>query len=219
MRSLREQLLLVSFIPEWEVRSTGLQAGTSGTWGNRLHGGVLPGQLPYPEWLALVERNAVFEAVSPRRGASTFFAVRLSNHRLIETVNIRHTLNEYLRQYSGHIGYGVRPCERGKGYAGQILRLSLKFACSVGLHRLMLVCDKNNPASARTILSNGGILERESAHPNGEPIQIYWMKRQTARSNPERAAFLSQSAGIPERHHSEGKQEKSTTDQHRLSGE
>ena len=76
-----------------------------------------------------VERNAVFEAVSPRRGASTFFAVRLSNHRLIETVNIRHTLNEYLRQYSGHIGYGVRPCERGKGYAGQILRLSLKFAC------------------------------------------------------------------------------------------
>ncbi len=176
MDGFHRQLILIPPDPIWEdevhsYKQEHLQQGET-----ELHGGVLLDRLPYPDWLALAARSAVFEAVSPDWVvSSTFFVVRSSDHRLVGMVNIRHTLNEYQRCYSGHIGYGVRPSERGKGYAGQILRLSLEFARSIGLKQVMLVCDKSNRASRRTILANGGVLERECVHPDGEPIEIYWI--------------------------------------------
>ena len=56
---------LVSPSPEWEVEVRDYKQEHLAPGETELHGGVLPGQLPYPEWLALMERNAVFEAVSP----------------------------------------------------------------------------------------------------------------------------------------------------------
>lgn len=39
----------------------------------------------------------------------------MHNERVIGVVNIRHELNELLRNSGGHIGYGIRPSERKKG--------------------------------------------------------------------------------------------------------
>ena len=40
-------------------------------------------------------------------------------------MNIRHYLNGYLLREGGHIGDGIRPSERRKGYAAAMIRLAL----------------------------------------------------------------------------------------------
>ena len=40
-------------------------------------------------------------------------------------IDIRHTLNEYLETYGGHIGYSVAPGEHRRGYASQMLKEAL----------------------------------------------------------------------------------------------
>lgn len=95
---------------------------------------------------------------------------------IIGAVNIRHTLNENLLQCGGHIGYGVRPSQRKKGYAGQMLALALPVAKQLGIHNALVTCDKENIASAKTILKNGGVLENEVINANdGKIIQRYWI--------------------------------------------
>ena len=94
--------------------------------------------------------------------------------RILGVANIRPRLNENLRVRGGHIGYGVRPSERGKGYATAMLRLALAKAREMGLDRVLLTCDKDNIASARVIVKNGGRLESE-ATLDGVVIQRYWI--------------------------------------------
>jgi predicted acetyltransferase len=89
-------------------------------------------------------------------------------------IDIRHDLNDYLSQYGGHIGYGVRPSQRRKGYASQMLTLALPIAKELGINNALITCDKNNTGSAKTIINNGGILENEVI--NGDEItQRYWI--------------------------------------------
>lgn len=55
-----------------------------------------------------------------------------------------------------------------------MLAQALEFCRERGMERVLVTCDKGNPASARTILSNGGVLENEV--PEGESItQRYWI--------------------------------------------
>lgn len=91
-----------------------------------LHGSALLGEIEdYSEWLALCGRNADAKTVSPDWvQSSTFFAVRERDGRIVGMADIRHVLNRFLRTYGGHVGYGVRPSERRKGYATQILGMA-----------------------------------------------------------------------------------------------
>ena len=57
---------------------------------------------------------------------STFFALDVERNKMVGAVNIRHELNDYLLNYGGHIGDGVRPSERRKGYATKIIGLAFK---------------------------------------------------------------------------------------------
>ena len=76
-------------------------------------------------------------------------------------LNIRHDLSDELVQKYGHIGYGVRPSERRKGYANKMLAYALKECKKLGLNTVILGCYKQNIGSAKTILKNGGRLIRE----------------------------------------------------------
>lgn len=77
----------------------------------------------------------------------------------------------------GHISYDVRPCERGKGYATEMLRLGLDKARALGLPRVELVCRKENAASARVIQKCGGVLESEFlSATSGRIGQRYWIE-------------------------------------------
>ncbi len=97
--------------------------------------------------------------------------------RLLGTLQLRHTLNDYLEYEGGHFGYCIRPTERGKGYAKTLLRLALAEARQLGLARVLVTCTTTNAASAAVIRACGGVLEDERVsrrHP-GEIVQRYWI--------------------------------------------
>ncbi len=106
---------------------------------------------------------------------STFFLLDIDRNRLIGAVNIRHYLNEYLMMYAGHIGDGIRPSERGRGYATEMIRLALIECKKLGIEKVLMVCDKSNIASAKTIIKNGGILENEIIDDKRNINQRYWI--------------------------------------------
>lgn len=74
----------------------------------------------------------------------------------------------------GHIGDGVRPSERRKGYATEIIRLALQECKKLGLDRVLITCHKDNIGSVKSIVKNGGILENEVLE-GGKPLQRYWV--------------------------------------------
>lgn len=95
---------------------------------------------------------------------------------LLGAVNIRHYLNDYLLKYAGHIGDGIRPSERRKGFATEMIRLALIECKKIGIDKVLMVCDKSNIASSKTIIKNGGILENEFVDENGVIQQRYWIE-------------------------------------------
>ena len=106
---------------------------------------------------------------------SVFFLLDVERNILLGAVNIRHYLNDHLLQFSGHIGDGIRPSERGQGYATEMIRLSLSECKKLGINKVLMVCDKTNIASAKTIIKNDGILENEIADADGKIHQRYWI--------------------------------------------
>jgi Predicted acetyltransferase len=105
--------------------------------------------------------------------AHTYFLVN-ENKRILGAINIRHRLNDYLLNYGGHIGYGIRPTERRRGYASIMLKLALPISKELGIKKALITCDKTNLGSAKTIMKNGGILENEVTE-DGEITQRYWV--------------------------------------------
>ncbi len=88
--------------------------------------------------------------------------------------SIRFELNDYLLAQGGHIGYGVRPSHRRRGYATEILRQSLVVAHAGGVGDVLVTCDDDNIGSARAIEANGGILENV-VEIDGVPLRRYWI--------------------------------------------
>lgn len=108
--------------------------------------------------------------------ATTYFLMDDCETKIVGAVNIRHCLNNDLLFRGGHIGYGVRPTERKKGYATKMLSLSLDKCRENGLQKVLITCDRDNIGSAQTIINNGGILENEVTEDNGNVIKRFWIE-------------------------------------------
>ena len=76
--------------------------------------------------------------------------------------NLRHCLNDFLREGAGHIGYCISQKYRGKGYATKGLALTLDKARQINIHEAYLSVNKNNPASLRVQLKNGAYIHHEN---------------------------------------------------------
>lgn len=105
---------------------------------------------------------------------STFFCLDEEKDIFVGAVNIRHYLNDSLLLNGGHIGDGVRPSERRKGIATQMVRLALKECKKIGIDKVLMVCNKDNIGSAKSIQKNGGILENE-VNVDGIVEQRFWI--------------------------------------------
>ena len=106
---------------------------------------------------------------------STFFCLDEERDIIVGAVNIRHYLNESLLLNGGHIGDGVRPSERRKGIATKMIALALEECKRLGITKVLMVCDKENIGSSKSIQNNGGILENE-IEVNGVVEQRYWIE-------------------------------------------
>lgn len=105
---------------------------------------------------------------------STFFCLDEERNVMVGAVNIRHYLNEALLLNGGHIGDGVRPSERRKGIATKMIALALEECRKLGIKKVLMVCNKENLGSAKSIQRNGGVLENE-VEVDGVMEQRYWI--------------------------------------------
>lgn len=113
----------------------------------------------YTAWLHILEQNRSKATANPKFGTSETYFAAAGNGTLVGILNLRHTLTAFYEN-SGHIGYSVRPSQRGKGYAPAMLSAALKLAKQAGMPSLLAVCRADNLPSRNTILHCGGQLQR-----------------------------------------------------------
>lgn len=145
------------------------------TYNSNINGsGMLEKYDNFDNWLVFLNQMK-----KPKDGdipRSTFFVVRKYDNKVIGMINIRHGLNDFLLNEYGNIGYSVRPTERNKGYANEILNLGLKECRRLGLKKVLLVCAKDNIASEKVIKHNGGIYwDKINTKCEGKDTKRYWI--------------------------------------------
>lgn len=132
------------------------------------------GDLTFDQYLVRLEQfSKGINMPDDKVPATTLFY--LEDGEIIGAIDIRHRLNDHLLQSGGHIGYGIIPPKRKQGYATEMLREGLKFAKSIGLDKVLVVCDEVNLASERTILKCGGILE-DTRQGKNEIVKRFWIE-------------------------------------------
>lgn len=129
----------------------------------------------YEEWMKFVLDNEKESTKHTEVTAVVFLAIREEDNKLVGMINIRYRLNDYLFNYGGHIGYSVSKNERRKGYAKEMLKMALEECRKSKMNKVLVTCDADNIASAKTIKSCGGILENEVSE-NASLTQRYWIE-------------------------------------------
>ena len=119
--------------------------------------------LTVAEWINSASRMEREETCPKGKVPSNvFLALRLTDRKVVGIIDFRHHIRHpILSVWGGHIGYTVRPSERGKGYGKEMLRQNLQNCRQYGLDKVLVTCNRDNIASERTILANGGVFERE----------------------------------------------------------
>lgn len=168
--SLERKLEAIEYIKEHEMANSTINGS------NSLN--LFLKESTYEKWLEKNEEteNKDYAKLVGLVPSATYFTIRKSDNKIVGMVNIRYNLNEYLRKIAGHIGYSIRPSERGKGLAKIQLYLALKEAIKVNLNKVMISCEQNNIASEKTILALGGILERiEYDEPRDRYLKVHML--------------------------------------------
>ena len=125
----------------------------------------------YGEWLKTITDNTSPETVNPNWVVTdTFFALD-DKGEIVGIIDLRHTLNDFLKDF-GNCGYSVRPSERKKGYATEMLRQVIEVAKNSGLNEMHLSVERTNEPSIKTIRKNGGVYERSFEFEN-ELADVY----------------------------------------------
>lgn len=133
--------------------------------------------MAFGRYLEVLEEQQRGIGVAPEHVPSIFLFAFLSG-RMVGRVSIRPSLNERLALTGGHIGYVVVPEFRRRGYASQMLAQAVHIAGDeLGMPRVLVTCDDDNIASARTIEKCGGILENVVDGPDlARPKRRYWIE-------------------------------------------
>ena len=129
----------------------------------------------YEEWLKKIRTEIDIANIESTKVPSlTYFYVREEDDRIVGMINIRLALNDFLRNEGGHIGYSIRPTQRRKHYATEMLKEALKVCKAIGIENVIVSCDKSNIASAGVIKNCGGEMDSEFySETFGEVIQRY----------------------------------------------
>lgn len=106
--------------------------------------------------------------------ATTYFALDKERNIIVGAICIRHYLTEGLLNSGGHIGDGVRPSERRKGYATEMIGLALQKCKEMNIDKVMMSCHKDNVGSKKSIMNNGGVYDQDIIDGN-EILERYWI--------------------------------------------
>lgn len=129
----------------------------------------------YENWLIEQKDNERFikRGYSPQ---TTYIALD-EEENIVGALNLRHNLVGDLINHGGNIGYAIRPSERRKGYASEMLKLALYECKKLKLDKVLITCRKENIASSKVIENNGGICENDYYdEPTKKIYKRYWIK-------------------------------------------
>lgn len=128
------------------------------------------------EWIETTKlRSSIETCPKDKVPSNVYIAVRLTDNRIVGIIDLRHHIEHpILSTWGGHIGYYVRPSERGKGYGKEMLRQNLLKAQKRGMKKVLITCNDDNIASEKTILANGGIFE-SAITVEDEVMKRYWI--------------------------------------------
>ena len=121
-----------------------------------------------------VKKNSLFMD-NPNYVPYTCYVAITNEGQIVGLGSLRHELNDYLKQFGGHIGYSVVPSERKKGYGTRILKLLLKEAKIKNITDILVTCSEDNIGSTKVIENNKGVLENKIEH-DGKITCRYWIK-------------------------------------------
>ena len=103
------------------------------------------------------------------------FLIRENDNKIVGMVNIRYNITEeQLKTWASHIGYGIRPTERQKGYSKIALYLGLLEEQKIKEDKVLLICDVENIGSNKTILSLDGVLEKTKIYEYDNKLTNYY---------------------------------------------
>ena len=105
---------------------------------------------------------------------STFWLVR-DDQCIVGCSRLRHRLTPALSCEGGHIGYDIRPGERGHGYGHVLLRMTLRAARLRGLQEVLITADEANAPSWKLIERAGGRREADDFIGRHGPFRRYWV--------------------------------------------
>ena len=129
--------------------------------------------MPWTEYLEILGNESTGTNLKEGRVPATFLIAE-NDGNLVGRTSIRHELNDFLFNFGGHIGYGVRPSYRRQGFATEILRQSLALINGLGVTEVLVTCAEDNVGSIKVIESQGGILEN-SVNFEGILQRRYWI--------------------------------------------
>ena len=128
------------------------------------------------DWLEELKKRSsedtVPEGLIP---SSTYLGVREKDNYIVGMIDIRHYLNEFLKQFGGNIGYSVRKNERNKGYAKQMLKLALEKCKDLKMKKALITCDEDNMTSEKVILSANAKFE-DIRTVDGKKYKRFWIE-------------------------------------------
>lgn len=105
----------------------------------------------YEEFYKGLEVNKHIDDINPNWANQTSYVLIDKNGHIYGAANIRHELKGKLFEIGGHVGYAIRPSERGKGYGTLQLELLLKKIDEMGIERALITCRENNIGSKKTM--------------------------------------------------------------------
>ncbi|MDO4312770.1 MAG: GNAT family N-acetyltransferase [Eubacteriales bacterium] len=91
----------------------------------------------------------------------TVFVLADDEGQYVGIFNLRHCLNDFLANGPGHIGYGISPDFRKRGYATKGLALVLQEAKNMGIDEVYLSVHKDNTGSLKVQQKNGAVIHHE----------------------------------------------------------
>jgi len=103
-----------------------------------------------------------------------YILLRVSDEKVIGTLEIRELDKQSIERNYGHVGYCVAIDERNKGYGRELLRLACEIFKKDGTQEsIVIMTVDDNVASQKTVISNGGVYTGTVTDHNDASIKLH----------------------------------------------
>lgn len=131
--------------------------------------------MPWTDFLSIIEDQLHGRNLDDDQVPGTQL-VAVVEETIVGRASLRFELNDFFFEKAGHIGFGVLPEHRRKGYATEILRQALIEIRLHGVERVLVTCSDDNTGSYKAIEHNGGVLETIAPPKESGPgLRRYWI--------------------------------------------